>query len=177
MKPKKNQIFIGEKNKRKIAKEIINDCHSELESNLLSFEFITEKTLQRYLIKTYKEACFVSSLTKVLHINFSDSHPLNEIQIIHYGAICEAILGSIFKTNSALSQYKPKDKIGKLVELGIISTNLENDIRTLWDIRNNIHLHKAKDTNEKFFKKHLTNKKDIIVELCESIESYFNNPI
>jgi len=177
MKPKKNQIFIVEKNKRKIAKEILTDCYSELESNLLSFDFITEKTLQRKLIKSYKEACFVNSLTKVLHIKFSDSHPLNEIQIIHYGAICEAILGSIFKTNSVLSQHKTNDKIGKLVELGVISANLEDDIRTLWDIRNNVHLHKAKITNEKFFKKHLTNKKDIIVELCESIESYINNPI
>jgi hypothetical protein len=177
MTSKKNQIFIGERNKRKIAKEIITDCHSESESNLLSFDFITEKKLQKILIKTYKEACFVSSLTKVLHINFSDSHPLNEIQIIHYGAICEAIIGSIFKTNSTLSQHKTEDKIGNLVELGIISANLGNDIRTLWDIRNNIHLHKAKGTNEKFFKKHLTNKKDIIFDLCESIESNLNNPI
>jgi len=170
MKTQNNLFFVG-KNKRKISKEIMQDCYSELESNLLTFDFITEKTLQKKLIRAYREACFVHVLTKVLHINYTDSHPLNEIQIILYGSISEAILGSIFKMNSVLSQYKTTDRIGRLTELGVISTDLETDIRTLWDIRNNVHLHKTKTTNEKFFKKHLTNKKDIIADFCESIDT------
>lgn len=175
MKVKSNIYFTIEKQKRKIAKEIINECHSSMESNSLTFDFITEKALQEKLKKAYREACFVDSLTKILYVNYSDSHPLNEIQIIHFASICEAILGSIFKTNNTLRQLKPDDKLGKLAELNVISTDLENDIRILWDIRNNVHLHKAKASNEKFFKKHLMNKKNIIVAFCESIESYFEN--
>lgn len=175
MKVKSNIYFTVEKQKRKIAKEIINECHSSMERNSLSFGFITEKALRKKLIKTYQEASFVDILTKILYINYSDSNPLNEIQIIHYASICEAILGSIFKTNNTLKQIKTDDKIGKLSELNVISTDLKNDIRFLWDIRNNVHLHKAKVTNEKFFKKHLTNKKNIVVDFCESIELYFGN--
>ena len=175
MKVKSNIYFTVEKQKRKIAKEIINECHSSIESNSLSFDFITERALKKRLIKAYREASFVVILTKTLYINYSDSHPLNEIQIIHYASICEAILGSIFKTNDTLKQIKTNDKIGKLSELNVISTELENDIRALWEIRNNIHFHKAKVSNEKFFKKHLTNKKNIVVKFCESIESYFGN--
>jgi hypothetical protein len=172
MKVKSNIYFTVEKQRRKIAKEIINECHSSMERNSLTFDFITEKALQKKLLKAYIEACFVDCLTRILYIKNSDSHPLNEIQIIHYASICEAILGSIFKTNNTLKQIKTDDKIGKLTQLNVISTDLENDIRVLWDIRNNVHLHKAKVSNEKFFKKHLTNKKNIIVDFCESIESY-----
>jgi hypothetical protein len=40
MKLKRNIFFTVEKQKRKIAKEIINEGHSSMESNSLTFDFI-----------------------------------------------------------------------------------------------------------------------------------------
>ena len=164
MNPKHKSIFTGVKQKRKIAKEILTECHSITNESLLGFNFIT----------AYREATFVNSLTKVLYINRSDSYPLNEIQIINYASICEAILGYIFKSNMTLAQSNPKDKLGKLVEMNIITTELDKEIRSLWEIRNNVHLHKAKNTNEKFLKKHLTGLNSIIIEFCNSIQKFLN---
>ena len=174
MKPKQKNIFTGVKQKRKIAKEILTECHSITTENLLEFNFVTDKKLHTKIITAYREATFVNSLTKVLYINRSDSYPLNEIQIINYASICEAILGYIFKTNTTLAQLNPKDKLGKLVEMNIITTELDKEIRSLWEVRNNVHLHKAKTTNEKFFKKHLTNLNSIIIEFCNSIQKFLN---
>lgn len=174
MQHKSLAIFVGEKNKRKIANEIKNICHSKLDNSSSIFSFIEESSLQKRLIKSFNEANFVNNLSKVLYVNYTDSYPFNEIQIIHYASICEAILGSVFTTNLNLNQKREKDKLGVLRMSNIISVDLESDIRLLWDLRNNIHLHKAKTSDFKFFKKHVKTKKDIIVSLCNSLESYIN---
>lgn len=109
MKPKQKSFFSGIKQKRKIAREILTESHSITNEKLLKFEFVTEKKLHKKIITAYREAIFVNSLTKVLYINRSDSYPLNEIQIINYASICEAILGYIFKTNKTLTQSNSKD--------------------------------------------------------------------
>jgi hypothetical protein len=177
-KGKSEIIFSGRKNKRKISTEIKNLCHSEKDKGFYIFGFIEEKALQKRLIKSFDEANFVNTLIKVLSINYYDSHPFNEIQIIHYASICEGVLGSIFKTNESLRRErvknKDKDKLGVLCQLNIISDDIEKDIRLLWELRNNIHLHKAKLSDIRFFKKHITNKKDIIVNFCKLIDSYLN---
>jgi hypothetical protein len=40
MKFKSNIFFTVEKQKKKIAKEIINECHSSMKNNSLTFDFI-----------------------------------------------------------------------------------------------------------------------------------------
>ena len=172
MKPKQKSIFTGVKQKRKIAKEILTECHSVTKENLLEFEFVTDKKLHKKIITAYREAIFINSLTKVLYINRSDSYPFNEIQTINYASICEAILGYICKSNVSIAQSNTTDKLGKLVEMNIITLELEKEIRSLWDIRNNVHLFKAKTTNQKFFKKHLINSNRTIIELCNSIQKF-----
>lgn len=64
--------------------------------------------------------------------------------------------------------------MGKLLEMNIITTELDKEVRSLWETRNNIHLHKAKITNEKFFKKNLTDLNNTIIEFCISIQKFLN---
>lgn len=77
----KKLLFTG-KNKRKIAKEIIDKCKENIDDNLLTFDFISETNLRKRLVKRYREAIFVEKLITVLQINYTDSHPLNEIIIL-----------------------------------------------------------------------------------------------
>lgn len=172
MSDKKKRIFTG-KDKRKIAKEIVDKCKDNIDDNLLTFDFILEINLRKRLVKKYREAIFVENLIKILHINYSDSHPLNEIIIIHYASIAESVLGSIFKKNNSLKKIKAHDKIGKLFELGIITAKTEKSVRDLWDVRNHIHLIKSIEIKREFYKKHVANKQNTILELCNSIEAFF----
>lgn len=172
MNTKQEKIFTGIRQKRKIAKEILKECHSYSIENLSAFNFIDDKKLHLKITTSYREAIFVNSLTKVLSINRSDSYPFNEIQTINYASICEAILGYICKSNVSIAQSNTTDKLGRLVEMNIITLELEKEIRSLWEIRNNVHLYKAKTTNQKFFKKHLINSNRTVIELCTSIQTF-----
>lgn len=166
----KKLLFTG-KNKRKIAKEIIDKCKENIDDNLLTFDFISETNLRKRLVKRYREAIFVEKLITVLQINYTDSHPLNEIIIIHYASIAESVLGSTFKKDSSLKKMKADDKIGKLFDLGIITAETEKSVRDLWEVRNHIHLIKSIDSKQEFYKKHVNLKQKIIVEFHNSIKA------
>lgn len=78
----KKLLFTG-KNKRKIAKEIIDKCKENIDDNLLTLISFQNKSKEKIGEKD-TENIFVEKLITVLQINYTDSHPLNEIIIIHY---------------------------------------------------------------------------------------------
>lgn len=167
----KKRLFIG-KNKRKIAKEIIDKCKENIDDDLLTFDFISEIALRKRLVKRYREAIFVEKLINVLHISYTDSHPLNQIIITNYASIAEAVLNSKFIKANILGNIKTKRKIEKLLEMNVITIEIYDSIQELWDIRNHIHLMKSIDIKREFYKKHVANKQNVIFELCNSIEAY-----
>lgn len=67
------------------------------------FDFIQDTKLRLKILKSYKEAVFVKNLCNILPINFGDAHPLNEIQILHFASIYEAIIDYV------LEKYYPND--------------------------------------------------------------------
>jgi hypothetical protein len=89
-----------EENFSKIIKQKIENCKLSAVNNM--FDFIEDSKLRRKLTKSYRETVFVKNLTEKLSINCSDAHPLNEIQIIHYASIYEAILDYILETYFAI---------------------------------------------------------------------------
>lgn len=79
----------------------INTCKPLIDIDL--FNFIEIKTLRNAIKKSYKEALFIKNITSKLSINNEVAHPFNEIVILHYASIYEAIL------DHTLDKYFKKD--------------------------------------------------------------------
>lgn len=79
----------------KIINQKIASCKQNADNK--TFDFIDNQALRKMLIKSINEAVFVKNLADSLSINFSDAHPLNEIQILHYASIYEAIIDYILE--------------------------------------------------------------------------------
>lgn len=75
---------------RKIIEPEIESCKSIDEID--QFDFIEDSDLKHKLIKSYRETIFVKNIIKKLFLQYRDPHPFNEILIIHYASIYEAII-------------------------------------------------------------------------------------
>lgn len=86
---------------RKVIEPEIENCKQMGDINL--FGFIEDNPLKIKLVKSYKEAVFVKKLIAKMSINNTDAHPLNEIQILHYASIYEALIDYV------LEKYYPNE--------------------------------------------------------------------
>jgi hypothetical protein len=169
-------------NDNKIIEERIKGCKLLYTGDL--FNFIEETKLRNALEKSYKEAVFIKNIIKELNINYSDAHPLNEIVILHFASIYEAIIDYIFESyfNESLKEIHKeakkkkrkirfKDKITKAIELEILTSNIGEKILKLYEFRNNIHILRSVKKEEKFTKmknNELCNN-ELLVEFCNNI--------
>jgi hypothetical protein len=80
---------------KEIIRPVIKECKASFEVEF--FGFIENKVLRKKLTQSFKEAVFLKNLSDKLAINFTDAHPLNEIQILHYASIYEAIIDHILE--------------------------------------------------------------------------------
>jgi hypothetical protein len=129
---------------RKVIKPEVEHCKPK--ENINIFDFIENKTLRKNLEKSYKETVFVKNLGDKLSINFTDAHPLNEIQILHYASIYEAIIDYV------LENYY-KDEIACLLKERILKDTdvcKSIEIKCLADSEN-LYLCKAKIIKKKLY--------------------------
>lgn len=169
-------------NDKKVIEEKIKSCKLLCTGDL--FDFIEEAKLKNALEKSYKEAVFIKNIIKELNINYSNAHPLNEIVILHFASIYEAIIDYIFESyfNEVFKEIQKeakkkrrnisfKDKIAKAIELEIVTSIIAEKILKLFDFRNNIHILRSVNKNEKFtkMKNNELCSNELLVEFCNRI--------
>lgn len=160
---------------RTFSNYLIEKCKVDISNINDLFDFITVKKLRNNLVKSYREASFVSNLIENLEIKYTDAHPFNEIQLLHYASICEELIQYISKTYHIINQNKSfKDKTEAFKSRGIIDGNLKDDLDDLWDNRNCIHISKAVNLNLKFLKKLTQDNDSLVVRLCTSLRIFTN---
>jgi hypothetical protein len=160
------------------SKYLIENCIVDTPAFNNIFDFIPDKKLQKFLVKSYREAIFVSNLVDSLDIKYDLAHPLNEIQILHYASICEILVNNIASSYQLIGRSKSfLQKCEAFKIIGIIDGDLKEDLDKLWMSRNCIHISKAMTVNMKFFKKLIKGNDGVIVRLCSSLKNFVNNNI
>lgn len=169
-------------------KNTIINCKKSPDISL--FDFIEDKKLRSALQKSYKEAIFIKNIMQELSINYTDAHPLNEIVILHFASIYEAIIDYIFESyfneiyNEIQKEAKKKrrkisfkDKIAKAIELEIVTSIIGEKILKLFEFRNNIHILRSVNKNEKFTKTKIKElcSNELLVDFCKNIAAKTNN--
>jgi len=166
------------KESRDFGKYLIEKCEGDTPYFNNIFDFIPTEKLRKFLLKSYREAHFVSNLVNTLEIKYTMAHPLNEIQILHYAYICEALIDFTVETYLNINPKTPLlTKTVSLTTNCIIDSNLKNDIDKLWQIRNGIHINRAVSDELKFFKKMTQGHDDLVVRLCSSLRNSANNNV
>jgi len=129
---------------RKSTKSIIDGCKLKEETTI--FDFIKEGKLKIALVKSHKKAVFIQNITKRMSINQTDAHPLNEIQILHYASIYEAIIDFILE-----KYYKNKIEAMLKVKQLLKVEHCKKITITELESRNTLFLAKEKTEKRKLF--------------------------
>lgn len=166
-------------NDKKVITEKIKSCKLLYTNDM--FDFIEEVKLKKALDKSYKEAIFIKNIIKKLNISYTDAHPLNEIVILHFASIYEAIIDYIFESyfNDIFKEIQKeakkkgrnisfKEKLAKAIELEIVTSIIAEKILKLFEFRNNIHILRSVNKNEKFtkMKNNELCSNELLVEFC-----------
>ena len=140
----------------KLIKPKIESCKLKEVNNM--FDFIEQPTLRRKLTKSLNEAVFVKNITEMLSINFSDAHPLNEIQILHYSSIYEAIIDYV------LEKYFSNEIKDLLIRAKFIKHDINKNISIKKETIS-LALYSVKNENRKLYDNKFEDRVKRIIEL------------